>query len=296
MKKIYYLLVLSLGLASCAKEEVIAPSFDVSAKSLTYKVGDTINFNFNGQADILTFWSGEDGRNYDNRERTILTGGVVRMSFTSNVQFGQQVRNLQVYLSNDFTGQYTTTGVESATWIDLTDRFTYGTTTTSVNSGNIDISDVLKPGTPFYIGFKYDGQPVTGTNTQRTWTVNALNINNTFPSGNVSQLMTQATAGYLFVNILNPNNFWAFNGNAIIFRPASSTIASLDWAITSPIIADRTKPDVGAGIKSFADNKLESYSYVYTKAGTYKVVFVASNATVSGQKTVLKELNITIQP
>lgn len=297
MKKLYYLLIIGLGLASCVKEEITKPSFDVSSPSLTYKVGDTVNFNFTGNADVVTFWSGEDGGNYDNRERTILTGGVVRMSFRSNVQFGAQLRNLQVWISNDFSGQYNPAGIDAANWDDITDSFTYGTGTASVNSGEVDITKYLEPGKPFYIGFKYDGQPVpAGGATQRTWQVNTLSVTNTFPNGNVSQLMTQATAGYLFVDILNPANFWDFNGTQIRFRPQSSAIASLDWAITSPIIADRTKPDVGFGIKSFADNKIESYQHIYNTPGTYKVVFIGSNATVAGKETVLRELNITIEP
>lgn len=296
MKKLYFICIVIFGLSSCAKDEVLFPTFDVAVNSATYQVGETVNFHFTGNADFVTFWSGEEGTNYDHRERTILTDGLVSMSFTSSVQFGQQQRNLQVYLSNDFTGEYTPEGIESATWIDLTDRFTYGTNTSFAYSGLVDVSDVLEPATPFYIGFKYEGQPVVGGVTQRTWSVNALNITNTFPGDRVTQLMTQATAGYLFVDILNPNNFWAFNGNIIVFRPNSSTVASLDWAITAPIVADRTDPDVGFAIKGFADNTLESHQHSYDTPGNYKVVFVASNATVDGQETVVRELNLTINP
>lgn len=297
MKRIYYLLTLTvMGLSSCVKEEIDPPTFEVSTAATSYKVGEAVKFDIKGNADIVTFWSGEDGFNYDNKERTVLTGGKIEMSFTSRVEFGRQERNLQVYLSNDFSGGYNPTEIEKAKWIDITDRFTYATSTTVFPSGVKDISDLLQPSKPFYIGFKYDGQPVVGNNTQRTWTVNALSITNTFPGNKVVQLLNQATAGYLFIDILNPTNFWNFNGSALIFRPSSATTESLDWAITAPVIADRTNPDVGLGIKSFADNTLTSYEYVYNSPGTYKVVFVVSNATVKGQEKSVKELTITINP
>ncbi len=297
MKKLYYFITfIIIGFSSCIKEEVEQPTFDVSTTSTTYKVGDTVRFNFKGNADIISFWSGEDGTNYDNKERTLLTGGKVEMSFTSRVEFGRQERNLQVFLSNNFSGIYNAAEIEKATWIDITDRFEYATSTTVFPSGIKDISDLLLPGKPFYIGFKYVGQAVVGTNTQRTWTVNALSVTNTFSTNKIIQLMSQATASYLFVDIVNPTNAWGFNGSALIFRPASATTESLDWAITAPIIADRTNPDVGVGIKSFADNRLSSYEYVYRTPGTYKVVFVVSNATVNGQEKAVKEMMLTINP
>lgn len=298
MKKRYLCYIAVLGLSSCVKEEVPVPTFEVTTVSQTYRVGEQVTFDFTGRADFLTFWSGESGADYEHRERIVMTGGVVTMSFSSAVQFGAQERNLQVYLSNDFSGEYTPEGVENATWIDLTDRFTYGTGTSFIPSGVVEISDATLPETPFHIGFKYDGKPPeeVGGATQRTWQVHHLDVTVTFPGNRQTQLLTQQTAGYLFVDILNPANFWEYDGNIIIFRPRSSAVASSDWAITAPIVADRTEPDVGFAIKGFSDNMLESYRHTYETPGNYKVVFVASNATVHGQQTLLREINLNILP
>lgn len=47
MKKLYYFITfIIIGLSSCIKEEIEQPTFDVSTTSTTYKVGDTVRFNF----------------------------------------------------------------------------------------------------------------------------------------------------------------------------------------------------------------------------------------------------------
>ncbi|MNY23278.1 hypothetical protein D3C86_1569350 [compost metagenome] len=54
-------------------------------------------------------------------------------------------------------------------------------------------------------------------------------------------------------------------------------------------IKDWAKP-----IKSYTDPKLTFYNYVYTKPGTYKVVFEATNETIKSSKKLKKEITLTI--
>lgn len=52
--------------AACEKELVPEPvSFDVTATDHDYQVGDTITFRISGNPDMITFYSGEPGANYD---------------------------------------------------------------------------------------------------------------------------------------------------------------------------------------------------------------------------------------
>lgn len=64
------ILAVSAMLASCEKDlKLDPPSFDVTTISNTYHVGDTINFIFSGKADIISFYSGKPGNNYEFKDR-----------------------------------------------------------------------------------------------------------------------------------------------------------------------------------------------------------------------------------
>lgn len=56
-------------------------------------------------------------------------------------------------------------------------------------------------------------------------------------------------------------------------------------------------PDKGTNLKSFSDNKMDSYSYRYKTAGSYTATFVATNRTVYGTaKTVVVNIPVTVTP
>lgn len=84
------------------------------------------------------------------------------------------------------------------------------------------------------------------------------------------------------------------------FDPASpyNDPASEHWAVSKAITIDKVDlgPDWSAAIKGLTNPVLTEYRYTYAKAGTYKAVFVASNGTIDDQKTVTKEISITITP
>ncbi len=53
---------------ACEKELTPEPvSFNVTATDHDYQVGDTITFLISGNPDMITFYSGEPGANYDLR-------------------------------------------------------------------------------------------------------------------------------------------------------------------------------------------------------------------------------------
>lgn len=71
MKKILLLYVFLMTLFACNKKEVQPPNFNVSIDQgkTTFKVDEQINFNFAGNPNYITFYSGEDGRMYEFRDR-----------------------------------------------------------------------------------------------------------------------------------------------------------------------------------------------------------------------------------
>ncbi len=86
----------------------------------------------------------------------------------------------------------------------------------------------------------------------------------------------------------------------VAFDPASpfNDPASEHWAVSKAIAADKVDlgPDWSSPIRGITNPVLTEYLYTYTKPGTYKAVFVASNSTVNDQKEVVKEITITVTP
>jgi hypothetical protein len=295
MKKLYILISFSFFLASaCTKEEINTPSFQVSVNKTDFNAGDTVRFRFSGNADYITFYSGERGHEYQYRDRTVLPGGNVEMSFSTNVQFGSQQGNLQVWASTDFEGVYTPDGVAAANWTEITSRFNFATSTTFTTSGLRSVNDIVQPAKPLFIAFRYVGQ-AAATATQRTWRVNNLLVKTTFPDGTTNTLANQSTAGWTFVNVANTANTWAVTGADIIFRPNSTLAYSEDWAVTGALTPDKTNPDTGVPIKNYSNNRMDEYSYIFNTPGTYTVTFVAINEEIDGRGDIVRQINIVVQ-
>ncbi|GGK62440.1 DUF5017 domain-containing protein [Rufibacter glacialis] len=298
IKHLYLLLLLS-ALSSCIDNEVTPPKFDVKVNNEKAKAGDSIRFTFSGDPDIITFYSGEDGNEYKNRERTELTGGKLELEFVTQVLYGTQNNNLRLFASTDFSGIYTSEEVSKASWVDLTDRFTWSTGAgvgPSVPSGKKDITDLLASGKPIFLAFKYVGQKPTGTTpTQRTWRVHGFDVTNTFQNGTTSNVATLATAGWTSVEFTNPASKWVFTSTLVYFTTGSTLEASEEWAISKPLNPNKVSPDRGTPIKEYTLSKL-FHNHVYKEPGTYKATFVASNVTIDGQQSVVKEVDVTVLP
>ena len=67
-----------------------------------------------------------------------------------------------------------------------------------------------------------------------------------------------------------------------------------DWLISSPLHLDKVSPDRGVAIKDISE-RLDNFTYIYSKPGVYRAVFMAVNAAGDKQEKTLKEVNITIQ-
>jgi len=89
-----------------------------------------------------------------------VTGAGATMEFTSSVQVGTQTKQLSILASTDFNGDYSSLAkIKAATWTDITSRFALGTTATFKATGAKDISDLIVPGKPIYIAYKYVTNP-----------------------------------------------------------------------------------------------------------------------------------------
>ena len=281
-----------VAISSCSKELDFEPlSFDVKTASTTYNVGDTVQFNFTGNADVISFYSGEEGNDYEFRERTTLDGKP-QLQFTSFAQYGPQENTLQLMVSNDFTGTYTADAVKKATWTDITSKATLSTGTDNTESGIIDLSDMLAQKKPINLAFRYTG--ITGT-TQKTWTLKNLTLNLLKPDNNNLPITDLASAGWRQVNILNPAAVWSIKPTELRIAGGGGTADdNEDWVISKLLYLNQVLPDVAIPIKNITQKK-SSFDYVFSEPGKYKVVFLATNATADKQESTMKEVNLIIQ-
>ena len=85
-----------------------------------------------------------------------------------------------------------------------------------------------------------------------------------------------------------------FDPNAADNDPASE-----NWAVSGPINLDSVNlgPDCPTAIKAgISASTLTDYAYAYTQPGTYRAVFVGFNSSLEENKTVIKEMTITVTP
>ncbi len=286
-------LAIIAAFASCSKELSIKPidAFSVTADKSTYKAGDTVHFSFTGNPDIISFYSGEEGNNYEFRDRTTINGKP-QLQFNSYAQYGTQQNTLQLLVSSNFSGKYSPAEVTNASWTDITDRATLSTGANNTPSGIVDLSDFLAQKKPVYIAFKYTGE--TGS-TQKTWTITSLVLDLLKPNNTTIPVTDIASAGFTQVDIKNPAAKWSVSATQLRIAGGNGTADdNEDWVITKLLYLNSVSPDVSVPVKNITQN-VESFNYVFKQPGTYKVVFLAANASADAQQTTTKEIDITIQ-
>jgi hypothetical protein len=310
------LMILGAGLMllqACKSNEVVSPDFDVTTAKKTYKIGDTVLFQFAGNPNYLSFYSGEPGKVYENAAR-VSAKGVSKLQFTSARANGTQPNSLRLLYATNFPGitagdtTATKTLLTGATWTDITSRANLSVGA-STASGVIDLSDLAAAGKPVFLAFKYLG---AAGSIQNKWTITNLTVTNTLPDASVytiANLNTTVIANYGVSTVFPPgwvgykilNNFsWAVTaGTSLVITgattAATATNPSESWVIMGPVDLNRVAPDIGVSLKD-QTTLVTSYPYVYKTAGTYNVTFRAANNNVYGLQEVIKQVQLTVTP
>ncbi len=293
MKNIIAIILISFSLFSCMNNEVPDVDFGVTTLKTTYKVGDTITFNFAGNPDFISFYPGIAGSDYQFKERTILEGKT-QIQFTSYKQNGQQLNSLKLLVSTDFIGTFNKAGLASATWTDITDRAILSTGTDNTASGVIDISEFVKPDKNIFVAFrKTDTQSATLKPNQ--WTIKNFNLDVKLANESLYPVASIGNAGWLAVDSLNSAIKWSISSTALTCAGgALNSVANEDWIITKALTPLNITPDLAIPIKWVDTKRTESFNYIYKTAGTYELVFVASNQSVYDVKKMEKRITLTI--
>jgi hypothetical protein len=295
MKKIKLISFLGLlilfALTACDKElDIKNLDFDVSIEKTTFKVGDTVLFKFTGNPDNITFFSGETGQNYEYRNR-LRAEGKPELQFTSFSEFGTQVNTLQVLATTDFNG-IVNENIGNVAWTDITNLVTLSSGLDNTASGVVDLTQFVND-KPLYIAYRFIGQ--TGS-TQKRWTIKNFLVQNKLNDGSVLKVADITTAGFSQVSLKNSSVVWSISSDQIRIQGGPATNEDNDdWIVTKPLYLDRVSPDTGTALKNIT-SKLTKYSYVFSRPGTYKVAFIASNSTADKSVSIVKELTITVTP
>lgn len=306
--KYLFFIAIMLGLCSCKKENRLKLDeldFDVTANTTEIAVNQSVNFRFSGDAELLSFYSGEFLNSYNFKDgRTLDVTGAQTISFTSAVTGGAQTNQLSILVSTNFDGNYQSiTSVNQANWIDITSRFTLGTTNTFLSSGEKDISDIYEADRPLYIAYKYNTRSQLDFGDARTWMIQDFKIQGQTEQGK-QLLINLKEAGFRIVD----ENLTTHPARAAI---SSSRITMLGneytdswspegyhWAISKPMHLNKLDlgPDRAIAIKGSGNPMPEVYTYKFTKAGTYEVKFVGAVQNINKREELVKTITITVKP
>lgn len=324
MKHINFIIlsIVVLFLVSCEKSSTEDVNFSVSTTDTTFRVSDSVRFVITGNPDVISFYSGEPGNNYDFKNRTSKEGGTLNFSFQTRVDnvdgfTALAAGALKVLVSTNFKGTYSTSSdplvagsadsamTNSATWTDISSRFfipATGATSTFYNSNEAEISDLVTSSSdPINIAFKYSA-PTTGALGANGITIGSLSMYSTFPDGSTTNfnLVPAASGGisaiWKPVRAANVANSWTFSSTQLKYISSLTTAFSEDWAVSNSFFPKTAIPDKARTLKNIANNPLTNYAYKFSTPGRYKLVFVGSNNRVNEQKEVIKEITLTIKP
>ena len=322
MKKNIWIGGMALCLLLNACDEITPDDvqFSVVPDKVSVKAGEPVVFTFDGNPNYITFFSGEDGHKYANRNRVELDPSDITsstLSFTAESKYGTQTNAFQVYLSKDFPGlnQRDTVAdrklIQTHAWTDITEECGLKDGK-KVDVKDFNISDYRSGMT---LAFRFQGN--TQTTPQRTIIVTNLLVRNELKNGSVTEVKGSDMNFSCFD--ITPSNAenncykkvtsgsviqgtWSLiklnSGNELQIQGGSNTSATWanndDWLIADGIKLNACTPDTGENIKDI-NRRVTEYTYVFATPGTYTVSFLAGNSTVDGNKSALREMVIEVK-
>jgi hypothetical protein len=296
-KLLFALALITVIFSSCTKrDKVDVPnSFQVATEKQSYHVGDTVRFIFSNIPENIVFWSGTPGHKYEYRKRTFAEGNVITLNFKSYSQYGvADQSNIKLLVSTNFNGTYDSANIKNATWQDISGRATWSTGADQTSSGDINLDDFAATKKDMAIAFRYVTSAIADANTQNRWVFRSFDLKSTSAEGGATALATIATAGWKAWTFLDAPTTWTISSTQLVSN-RSFTALNDDWVITKLFNPNKVTPDQGQAIKNIS-TALNDYSVVYDKPGTYKVTFVASNASYTNQETLIREVELTVEP
>lgn len=306
-----YILALTVGLLmlSCNKlEDVDAPmDFSVTTQRDTYAVGELVKFNMTGSPDVISFYTGELGHNYD------FIGGRIAnckffIDFESQRLDGTQKDQIRILVSNNFDGTKTLEGVNApdVTWKDYSDQFAFpedGDRSPNFPSTSVDITEmIIKDTTEIYVAVKHVVKDQTVYGTGNLNRIKNFTITSKYETISNKIFTYQASDWTLFSTPNKEVDRAEVQPAQIQLRNNYRTTESRqayteDWVVAGPIQIIKVMdfgPDRAIGIKGVTDIFQNTYNHTFEYPGAYKVVFRAQNVNIDKQQEKFVTLDINV--
>jgi len=306
--------LLALSFFACENEEVQLPTMRYMADqvlvsdTLTCSKGETLTFTPTGDADYVSFWSGEPLKNYFRVQKATVTNA--KISFVSGLIKDALVTSttyeFKVLLSTDYTANHllaasAISSIKGATWTDITSSFADNTTlsaTAGVPSGNLDVTAYSNK--PFYIAFKYKNDSLKGP----TAYVKSFAVtDSTKEFGLVTNLIAPVTTlvtglgstswySSLVSGSATANKWVTSGGMTQIFTKTNEPNEA--WLVSPIINLSRGTADQGLAIKDITGLP-RPYTYIYNTVGVYSAVFVYTNSYLGASKATIQKFIIKVK-
>ncbi len=316
--QLYGIILCLLVSIACNRDNVDDVKFNVSIDSpANIQAGKPVTFRFEGNADYITFFSGEPGNCYSNILRDSVTIASMQLECTIKQQYTDNEYRLKeivhAYISEDFNGEYTLENIQKATWQKVSGLehgqiavpLTQNNTTEEVSS-TVDWSRFKNKS--FYIAFQYNAFkrnniPAADGNgryhMQPRVDINPLKLTRVTEEG-IQMVWENAKTDFgfrvIYQNSTQQSNYQV-NDGGLLFQPQKNKEYTDDdvivWMVSTKITPWQIEPDRGTAIKS-AEAYLSSYTHTYTKPGEYKATFIATNANLWDSNRNIKEITINV--
>ena len=315
MKKLYFLTAVLTLVWGCEHKVIEDIDFYVSFNAEnTYFTGEKVVFNFDGNAENIVFYSGEKGSEYQYHDRYSIPSENIesaQLSLDVVSQYGK-AGAMEIWITDKFSGLWGDDLIKdreivtSLTSTDMAETWTKLAYTDPNSGGTVEVAhDIEGLKDNFCIAFHWN--PIyDGKNSQRTYKVNGeinLGVKDmgqskmTLSNLDFTALMKNDNGEYAYVSgtkngtiILNDSVY------SLFFKGCGATefnYALDGWAISRPRPLNKIENDKGMVLKN-TQNYMDSFEYVWNEAGTYEVVFVASNSNYAGSYEIVKKLTVNI--
>lgn len=274
-KKIIYTGLALLSITSCSEEAPDA-GLSISLDKTEYKVGEPVTFHIKGSADNIVFYSGEQGHEYDMRDRIYADNDLFVDIVTYTDYLSYVHPNLQCLVSTDFDGIYDAEHLHQATWSDISQEIGFATATgTNTPSNKISLKEYASAGNDatIYIAFRYFDKDNTAV--RNRWVVRSINAEKVSPEGTSTTVGDMKTMGWQKISVSGAS-VWTITTSQLLAAGNVSTNDKDEWVVSKGIKIREAEPSTGTVLKNISTT-LREYQYTYTEPGIYNVVFDSSS-------------------
>lgn len=307
MKNILLITIIILGtffFSSCESELYQSVSLNIGLEAkdgymdndtLVVKMENPVTFRLLGNPDLITFYSGELGKEYSKKDLTEFPAGDIEsvLKFSAYSRYGAIAGTMRVFISSTFQGlllnnkYQDSLNIETHNWIEITDKCNLPTTNGGIGNASISLTEYV--GKPLTIAFLYE--TARNEEAQPTWEIRNLQTVNTLKDNGNQTIIQAAKMSFVPLDMLGVGSAAYISSENIAGKWYLGNIANAsspqmriqvspvgdplnkDWLVSKPIILNSRNPDRGIAIKNITERK-DSYEYRYNSTGLYEATFV----------------------